>query len=534
MKLLAITSIALTAALATAYAALRAGIASPFEVRVFQHLALYQDYAAILPFLAILLLALLPTLRAAGERAAAWCGDHPAWLAIATAAALALGTHAVYHAHALSLDESLALFQSRIFAAGRLAGQFPPELVDWLVPADFRGKFLVVARDGAVASAYWPGFALLLAPFGALGVPWLLNPVLGGASVLVAHRLALALGCDARAAGLVTLLTLGSQAVTINALSYYAMPAHLLASGLYVLLLLARTPARAFLAGVVGSFALVLHNPVPHLLLCLPWILWLAWQPQRWKLLGALAAGYLPLSLALGWGWALYLASLESGQPLSLGDALQVFGGRVGSAAAWAHGSMLEMRLLDFGKLWLWSAPALVAAAVLGVPAAWSESGAWRALLGAGVLTYAGYFLLPFAQGHGWGYRYFHSAWLVLPLVAVVWARPRPALAGYLAACALLSLVLLTTLRALQVEQFIARHVAQLPAARQADAHFIFVDLRGGYYVWDLVQNDPFLRNRPMLLYSRGFDADRALMAARYPDARLLKADARGSIWGKP
>ena len=104
--------------------------------------------------------------------------------------------------------------------------------------------------------------------------------VIGGATLVVMHRIALKLFGSEESAGYVVLLTLASPAVTINALSYYTMPAHLLANALFMLLLLNPSPARALGAGLVGSIALVLHNPVPHLLFALPWIAWLAFNNQ--------------------------------------------------------------------------------------------------------------------------------------------------------------------------------------------------------------------------------------------------------------
>src|SRR6185437_7921307 len=139
-------------------------------------------------------------------------------------------------------------------------------------------------ESGAVASMYWPGLALLLTPFTLLGVPWLLNPLIGGATVRAMHRLARQFFVGEEAVGLVVLLTVASPAVTINAISFYSMPAHLLANTLFVVLLLRRTLAAALLAGIIGSLALALHNPVPHLLFALPWIGWLAVQPGGWRL----------------------------------------------------------------------------------------------------------------------------------------------------------------------------------------------------------------------------------------------------------
>lgn len=523
----------------------------PFALRIFRYLALYQDYYVIFPFIVILLAALLlAPVRQLGVLLAAWCGRHAGWVAAMTTVLLALGTHAVYHALPLSMDEYVILFQSRIFSEGKLAGQFPPQLVDWLIPEAIQGKFLVVSREtGAVASAYWPGFSLLLAPFTVLGVPWLLNPLLGGATVLVMHRLGRKLFGSDDSAGLVVLLTLGSQAVIINAVSYYTMPAHLLANAIFMLLLLTPSPGRAMLAGAVGSLALVLHYPVPHLLFALPWLVWLATQPGRLRLLGALFLGYLPLAMLLGWGWAIFLASMESGKALSElatpANAAQLFLGRLAAASGWAYGAVIEARVLEFAKLWFWAAPGLLAAAILGAWRLHRCGGPWKAIIGSGLLTYLGYFLMPFDQGHGWGYRYFHSAWAILPLLAVgaLRALPEPAtpprreasgssLGACLAACAILSLAALTPLRSLQVEHFIARHLAQAPAVHRHGPHVVIVNPLYGYYSWDLAQNDPFLRGHVIKLVSLGSKRDAEMMAALFPEYALLESNQRGSVWG--
>jgi hypothetical protein len=361
-------------------------------------------------------------------------------------------------------------------------------------------------------------------------------------TVLVMHRLALALFGSAESAGYVVLLTLASPAVTINALSYYSMPAHLVANALFMLLLLKPTPARAFGAGLLGSLALVLHNPAPHLLFATPWVVWLALQPDRLRVVGALVAGYLPLSLALGWGWAIFLESVGGaaaiGDLATPGGAAGTFARRLSQVIAWRSETGVAAQLFGLGKLWLWAAPGLLAAAALGAWRTWKEEVPWRLMAASALLTYFAYFLVRFDQGHGWGFRYFHPAWAILPLLALAATRtassaPRESsLPSYLAACAILSLALLTTFRALQVEQFISRHLAQLPTAAAGEVRAAFIDSDNTYYGWDLVQNDPFLRERPLRFTSLGADADRAMMAARFPDYRPLRSDWRGSAWG--
>lgn len=71
----------------------------------------------------------------------------------------------------------------------------------------------------------------------------------------------------------------------------------------------------------------------------------------------------------------------------------------------------------------------------------------------------------------------------------------------------------------------------QLPAV-SGQVRVVIVNPLNGYYAWDLVQNDPFLRAPVILLLSRGALADRAIMAKVFPDYALLAADRRASLWG--
>ena len=337
------------------------------------------------------------------------------------------------------------------------------------------------------------------------------------------HKLALALFDDLESAGYVVLLTIASPAVTINALSYYSMPAHLLANAIFTLLLLRPTPGRALLAGLVGSVALVLHNPPPHLLYALPWVNWLACRADRLKLLGSLIAGYLPLCLLLGWGWAYFLDDLSSASA----SATVAAGAAAGATATATAADMVASRirsftgwwfagqLYGFCKLWIWAVPGLLPLAALGAWRLRKERNCWLALMGSAALTYFAYFLVRFDQGHGWGFRYFHSAWLALPLLAVAALRAKDAsgaLRGYLGGCAVLSLALLTTLSAIQVEHFMARHLAQVPAAARGSARVVIINR--GYYSQDLAQNDP------------------EMMGRLFPQYRLLSSERRGSVWG--
>lgn len=231
-----------------------------------------------------------------------WLAAHKAVVVLATVLLAELGSARVYHGYALSMDEYAAVFQAKVFASGRIHAQLPAALVDWFVVRGFNGSFLFASREtGNIIEGYWPGFALLLAPFDWAGVPGLCNALLAGASTYLIYRITLEISGCARTAGWAVLFALASGAYWANAISLYSMQSHLTANLLFAWLLLRPLPLRAWAAGLVGSVALVLHNPYPHLLFALPWVFAMAIDKSQRRLLIPMAIGYLPLSLILGW-----------------------------------------------------------------------------------------------------------------------------------------------------------------------------------------------------------------------------------------
>jgi hypothetical protein len=445
---------------------------------------------------------------------------------------LCAGSLWVYQNHPLSMDEYAALFQAKIFAAGAMHGQFPPDLLGHLIPRGFQNHFLLVNRDtGAVISAYWPGFSLLLTPFVWLGIPWACNPTLVATSFLLVGCIARDLIDSPLAAGWALLFALASPAFVANGIAYYSMPAHLLFNLGFAWLLLTPTPKRLFLAGLVGGFALVLHNPFPHAAFALPWIAWLAMRHgQRVRNLAFLAAGYLPVFLLLGIGWWLWrqqmLSDVAQGASLvqaagmeaptlldRLRKLLRLFLGFLN----WPDQSILLARLGGLIKLWLWASPLLLLLVWWGVRG--EKKTGIRLLAASALLTFFAYFLIRFDQGHGWGYRYFHSAWGVLPVLAALGAikiaeTDGPRALRQLALLALLSLVAANGLRFAQMGDFMATHLAQFPPRVEA-AHRVVLHNGSGYYARDLIQNDPWLRGDELVLLVP-FPSDRAALIERF------------------
>jgi len=510
-----------------------------------------NDYPGTVCALLILGGALFGSRYFPARRFVRWAGDQPLVIAITTASLLALGTLVIYHNHPLAMDEYAAYFQSRVFAAGELHGRFPAPQLDWLIPRGFQDYFLNVSRTtGSVAEAYWPGFALLLTPFTWAGVPWLCNPVLSALTLLVMHRLALEMFDDREAAGFALLLTIASPVIFANGISYYSMPAHLLANSVFALLLVRPTPLRAAAAGVVGSLALTLHNPVPHMLFAAPWLGWVATRQGGMRLFASLIAGYLPLCVLLGLGWFLFSGHLlREGLISAVGPAapLDRFQQMI-EIFSLPDATVVLARFIGIAKTWVWAVPGLMILAAAGA-VRWRQDALCRLFTASALLTLFGYFLVPVDQGHGWGYRYFHSAWMVLPLLATAslfrparirsTASSRPRLfedgetKNFVATCVLLTLVLGVGFRAWQVEAFMARDVSQVPQYMGTERRVVILDGRHSFYGADLVQNDPWLRRNEIRMWSHGAAADERMMAQYYPELHRVYSDRYGTVWSR-
>ncbi len=521
------------------------GLVDPYEVDIFLHQFLLHEGPAAPLAIAILALALLLARKVpAGEieKLVRLFAERPLAVAAVALALLALGTLVVYRNHPLAMDEYMPYFQAQVFAEGELYGRYPPDLMHLLVPPPFLNRTFVAASlsTGKIISTYAPGFSLLLTPFMVLGVPWLLNPLLAAGSLLLIAHLARRWLSDPLAPGWAVLLTLASPAFTINALSYYSLTAHLFLNLLFVCLLLRRTVPRAALAGVVGSLALGLHNPVPHALFALPWLLWLAGR-REWRHLAALAAGYLPLTLLLNVGWlqvrgvigaenaALQAAAAVAPATIDtsiLGEIRTFFG-----VLELPSADFLARRYLGFLKLFLWAVPGLPILAILGYRKV-RHRVRFRLFGWSAVATIVFFLFVLFDQGHGWGYRYFHSAWAVLPLLgAAALADSSPRWRSLVGTAALLSLFAGTYLRCDQVHRFLDRHLAQVATVEDSVAQVRFVALAGGYYVQDLIQNDPFLRGPVWTFMSVGRQRDAELIERLFPDARLAVDRGNSTAW---
>jgi len=491
------------------------------------------------------------------EKIAAWLARSPWMAATLVTALLSVCTLLVYMNHPLCMDEYVDWLQSRVFAEGHLAGQWPREILDWVLPKEFQGNFLRISTStGAVMSGYFPGYALVQAPFVFLGVPWLCNPLLVGATLLVLTYIARTLFDDSMAVGWVLLFAIASPVFLINGISYYSSSGQLLLNLAFCSLLLRPSPGRLFLAGVVGGLSAFYHNPIRHIFFALPWVVWIGWTYRpRLKGLCLMAFGYLPSVLILGGAW-LHFRTEITANPVAAGAAVALGTGAtvesvagIGAAItgllhhAWqslswpsAYGSYA--RIAGLVKTWIWTAPIIPLLALMA--AARCKDARVQLMFWSALSTFLGYlFMMPNDQGHGWGDRYFHAAWGVLPILAYAWIaeirKESPDLSRMLLTrigiAATAYFLLAFPLRLWQVNNHMREHLAQLPTIEKgARAEIVLLTLsRGGYYVVDLVQNDPWMRGHRIVLLSQGPEKDAEMLRRHFPNCKMISRPPWGS-----
>lgn len=536
------------------------------HAEIFTHLFIVQDLPGALLVIALVAVGWLGSLASGSAAASEWIAVVTRWRWVVLAGiflALLAATAGIYRHHPLALDEYAATYQAEVFAEGEVFGTVPSTLATRLLPTWFVNRFwLYSPSTERVASAYWPGQALLLTPFTRLGIPWALNPLLAVGALGLLMYLARRLFEHEHAPAWALMLALASPDFVVNAISFYSMTAHLFLNLLFVCLLLEITRTRVFFAGVVGSLALTLHNPVPHFLVALPWIFSLLRRRDRWRTVPWLGLGYLPLVLVLGAGW-LYLratfqaewtaaitppqAVISAAPPVpaeppettAAADGGGLFFGLLTKFSSelfrFPDAKMIGNRLMGWSKLVLWSVPCLPFLALLGFREIRGSSSFLRRVGWSVLLTLVGYLFISISQGHGWGFRYFHQVWWALPLLGVAAIeklyRSRSPTLPFVGIVVLGSLFLNNGLRLTQVEGFIERHLRQLPPVTEDFSGVVFLDPRSGYYLQDLIQNDPFLRDDVLYMMGTSPRVDRELFAQLELRAELVSTDGKSSAW---
>ncbi len=446
------------------------------------------------------------------------------------------GTWLVLDGYALSRDEEIANFGAVILAHGELVARVPAA---WRTYAYAVGSDFLTYTPGSVfwLPDYLPVNSALRALAGFAGVRDLVNPLLAAVSVITVFAVARRLwpGRDDLALIAAVLLATSSQ-VLVAGMTSYAMTAHLAFNLVWLWLFLRGGRLGHFGALVTGFLASGLHQLAFHPLFAAPFVLQL-WGERRLRLAVIYTLAYTAICLFWGEFGRIAVATIPGSS----------YAGTRGALATGFWGQTLFV-LKQFGprgylfmvenfiRFVTWQSLLTAPLAVLGLVLALKARGALRSLALGLVLTTLVIYIVRPDQGHGWGYRYWHGLVGSICLIAAfAWGYLTDSIevsekrgAGVvMAVCAMVSLLVLFPVRAWQAHTFAHPYAEAYAAIRHSHAQVVLLDPAGAWYTNDLVRNDPYLRNHPLVADVENLtDAQLSELCTKYTVDIFRPADA--------
>jgi hypothetical protein len=447
------------------------------------------------------------------------------WMAALVIMAMLLwwGTHALMFNYPLTRDEHMVVFDMAVFAKGHLAEPLAPfwrPFAETLVPA----FLLQPDHPAGLVSAYLPGNAALRLLFSHIADPALLNPLLaalGGLALLdIARR---EFPDDRTTVTLVMVIYITSAQMLVNAMTSYAMTAHLAFNMVWLAAFLRGGRLGHTVAIAVGVYACGLHQIIFHPLFAGPFFLWRLARGE-WRIVIVYGVTY----IAAGAAWMIYpsLAAAEASAPGIATASTDFLHERVLPLLLERDPNTMLLMGYNLARFFGWQNFALLPLMIAAWPAIRAKQGVATPLFGGMLLTLVlvGFLLLPY-QGHGWGYRYLHgfigSAALLGGHGLVILRRHVRAADGAVALLAALTLVSMPWLL-FRAHCFVAPHVRLDKLMTAQTTPFVLVDTFGQSKMIDEVRNRPNLSNRPIRLSSWTMTPSMLVAVCRRGDVTLI------------
>ena len=412
----------------------------------------------------------------------------------------------VFGGHPFTRDELLANFDAEIFKRGLLIAPVPAQWQSF-APALMPLHMLEIPPEAGWASGYLPVHAALRAGMDQLiGRDWT-SPVLAAVALLSLGAAARRLWPSRPGLALLPLLLLAaSPQFLANAMTPFAMTAHLALNLLWLALFLRNSRTGDMAAVAVGFAATGLHQIVFHPIFVLPFILELA-IARRWRRAAFYAGSY----LAIGLFWASYwkLALSFAGAAPEAGAAsggLPILIDRM-VAILTANGIVaLPLMALNLFRFAAWQHILLLPLAALAWPSIKAPDGIARPLAVGALLMLALVAILIPWQGVGWGYRYLHGFLGSFCLLAAYGWRAKAGSIDPGRRRGLVAVTTAATLFLLVPVQLWGAHRHSDPYRRASEfiggakADIVLVDASGTEFGDELVRNAPDVRNKPIIL----------------------------------
>jgi hypothetical protein len=412
-----------------------------------------------------------------------------------------LGRDLVFHGYSPSRDELMVEMAGAYLADGHIGWPIAPEWLPWqrAIMPEFYSPY---GADTHWTAVYLPIHAAIRSLFVRLGDASLASPVMLGIGLLALWQIIRRLLPDRPDAQAVTMvMALTSTQLLAMAMTPYAMSSHFALDMVWLALVLRGGKLGHGGAAIVALLAAGLHQWHFPLIFMAPFILWLLARRQ-WQ--AGLFHALVCVAMMIVWArfWPMMLIHEVGTPPPSdihrtngILDKIESLFGRLDGwqpllnnarLIAWNNLLLLPLAGLSLAAIStrrLFRDPPLVLPLLLAVG------------LGMGLSLY---------QGYGWGFRYMHGQIGALCLLAGLgWAatvRSGDRKSWRL----ILGSVLLSQIAAgwllYDTQSYLRGYVRSLAAIRASKADVVLVDIRGGFYMGDLVRFEEGRPGQPMIM----------------------------------
>ena len=423
----------------------------------------------------------------------------PVIVALVVLVSTCIGRFAVYQNFDLCIDECLNDFEVKILDQHHLVATVP---VEW---RDDQAALKVPyenynATHGYWASGFLPGFASLDYVFSQFDLSWALSPVLAALSIVLLASLARRTFSDqALLAGNLAILLLAlSPQFLAMAMTKFAWPAHLCGTLLWVWLFSHPNRLLFLLTPILGALLIGLHQPHVHPLMAAPFVLRLAYT-GRWRDFAWFVVWY----LIGAWGWYQVFGLLRPTAFSTGGDLNNL----LPASAASIIPVLLSLIFATFHAvtLFAWTTPVMIPFLAMFLSTWRQQPAVVQDGFFAVCLTFGFYLSFPHPQGHGWGFRYLHSVYGLLALAAAGGALTlyregwNSQVSKALWASVIFSLAIQIPYRVYEIRSMVRPLALTWNYISSRPTDFVIIKTSEFWYSWDLIRNDPWLRQKPLV-----------------------------------
>ena len=337
-------------------------------------------------------------------------------LALLLATAAAVTMQEVFAGNPQLVDEMAQLFHARIFATGRLAADPPPH------PQFFLLTHTMITDHGWM-SQYPPGQTVLLALGWLLHAAWLVNPILGGAGVVLVFLIARGLYDETTGAIAAVLWALSAWVLFMSSTYLNHVGAVTLSMAAWALVFGPRKQSimLQLLAGAAVA-AVAATRPLDAVAAAMPIGVWILMR-REFKSIAWFTLGGIPILVAWGYvNWRLFGSPVTMGYTVlygpehNLGFHVDPYGDSFTPLIALSNMAVAIRRLHIYA--YEWPIPALLP---LGV---WALLGKQRTrsdlLLGVGLIAAPVCYFFYWHSGFYLGPRFYYA---IAPFIAIGTAR---------------------------------------------------------------------------------------------------------------